>query len=426
MFENKKPPAWLRLDNAAKIFPSTGKKSDTNVFRFACILKQAVEPETLQKALEQTLRLFPSFSSVLRRGLFWYYLELGEVSVQVHEECEAPCASLYDATKHGALFRVTYWGCRINLEIYHVLADGTGAMQFLQNLVTAYLALKEPSLAGVMPSGTPVMERGRDGFQKYYEKPQEKNTMLNTRAFRLHGDKREDNRVQVIEGIASTKAVLDAAHRHNATLTVYLTALLFCAIHETMYRTDEKRDVVISVPVNLRPYFPSETARNFFCLMDVRYNFQKSGDAFEDILHAVAKEFEAALNPEALRRRMNSFASLERNPFVRIAPLVLKDPVLRISRGLSDRCATMVISNVGRMIMPPETQPYIEYFSVLTGTYDMQICMCSFGENLQLGFTSAYTDTAVQREFFTALTKQGVPVKILTNEFGAQAPGEGE
>ena len=45
------------------------------MFRFACQLNERVEQEILQQATEKTLETFPIFRSVLKHGLFWYYLE---------------------------------------------------------------------------------------------------------------------------------------------------------------------------------------------------------------------------------------------------------------------------------------------------------------------------------------------------------------
>ena len=52
---NGKNPQWSRLDNAAKIFPSTSTSRDSKVFRFACQLREEVEPEILQHALDRTM-----------------------------------------------------------------------------------------------------------------------------------------------------------------------------------------------------------------------------------------------------------------------------------------------------------------------------------------------------------------------------------
>ena len=43
---------WRSLENTAKIFPATSGKKDERVFRISCQLKEMVDPEKLQKALD--------------------------------------------------------------------------------------------------------------------------------------------------------------------------------------------------------------------------------------------------------------------------------------------------------------------------------------------------------------------------------------
>ena len=66
---------WNKLDNAAKIFPPTTTNRDPKVFRFACELYDMVDPEVLQAALDKTMKQFPFYKSILKKGLFWYYFE---------------------------------------------------------------------------------------------------------------------------------------------------------------------------------------------------------------------------------------------------------------------------------------------------------------------------------------------------------------
>ena len=44
------------------------------------------------------------------------------------------------------LFRVTYYKYRINLEVFHVLTDGMGGINFLKELTYQYLRLVHPEL----------------------------------------------------------------------------------------------------------------------------------------------------------------------------------------------------------------------------------------------------------------------------------------
>ena len=123
---------WSRLENAAKIFPSTTSREDTKVFRFTCELTEMVQEAPLQAALEETLEIFPFYRYSLRRGLFWYFYEESREKPVVREEHLPPCSKLYHPDRHGLLFSVTYYRCRINLEVYHSLTDGTGALAFLR------------------------------------------------------------------------------------------------------------------------------------------------------------------------------------------------------------------------------------------------------------------------------------------------------
>ena len=133
---------WRSLDNAAKIFPSASGGHDTNVFRFYCELNETVEHKYLQEALDKTIESFPIYRSVMKRGLFWYYLEDSTIKPVVEMENKYPCSKIYDKDVKKLLFRVTYYEKRINLEVYHVLTDGTGAEEFLKILVSNYLLIK--------------------------------------------------------------------------------------------------------------------------------------------------------------------------------------------------------------------------------------------------------------------------------------------
>ena len=86
---------WRKLDNAALAFPPATDKNDTRVFRMYCELKETVDPEILQTALDHTMEKYPLYQAVLRKGLFWYYLERRDIRPLVKPETETPCSDLY-------------------------------------------------------------------------------------------------------------------------------------------------------------------------------------------------------------------------------------------------------------------------------------------------------------------------------------------
>ena len=191
MFEQKRA-YWRSLDNAAKLFSAASSPKDTRVFRFYCELKEEVKEEILQEALNQTIQKYPVFLSVMRKGLFWHYLEKSELRPVVREEYKEPCSSLYVRDKKTLLFEVTYYKKRINFEVFHALTDGTGAMHFLMELVKDYLqeAHPEEELPELFPdeniTGGDMEE---DSFSQYYSSDAPRKRESKKPAFQLKGEK---------------------------------------------------------------------------------------------------------------------------------------------------------------------------------------------------------------------------------------------
>nr|WP_319488801.1 hypothetical protein [uncultured Caproiciproducens sp.] len=415
---SRKTVGWNSLDNAAKIFPPTSDKRDTKVFRFACELFEPVQPEALQTALNQTMDVFPFFRSILKGGLFWYYLERSDIRPLVKTESNPPCSVIYDPNHRGLLFEVSYYRNRINFEVYHALTDGTGALQFLRFLVFYYLVnvhAADFKSQPVFEYDASMMQKSDDSFQKYYSAVK-KHERKKRFAYKLKGYKISENRIRVIEGVVSVKSVLNEAHRYHTTLTVFLSAVLLCSISREMSQQDKKRPVVLSVPVNLRKYFASETTRNFFSVVDVDYDFQQNSEALTDVIAYLSDFFSRELTAERLGARLNTFASLEHNIFARATPLVVKDIILKIAYDRSASESTASLSNVGRVDMPEQIASYIRLFDVFVSTKKVQICMCSFGDHLTISFTSPFVSAEIQKNFFRTLTEMGIFVELAANK----------
>lgn len=419
MMSQTRTPGWRRLDNAAKIFPPTSNKQDTKVFRFACRLKEDIEPELLQEALEKTMKSFPLYASIIKKGLFWYYFENSRLKPRVEEERKSPCSVLYHEDRKNLLFQVSYYKKRINLEIYHALSDGVGALQFLKSLVCHYLVLRHPEVFhNQMPEidyDASNAEKETDGFKAHYSKGKSgKNPSLG-RAYKIKGEKIDNEVLKVINGVVSVKAVLETARQYQTTLTVYLAALLIASIGKEMAIKDRKRPVVISVPVNLRPYFKSASARNFFSVVNVPYYFGEKEPDLEEIIMYLKDFFKKEITTEKFQLRLNRLVALEHNYVTRAIPLVLKKPTLRIAHHLATNEVTSSFSNIGKITMPKVVEEYIDAFDVYVSTTKVQICLCSYGDKLSISFTSPFVNSQVEKHFFRALSRKGMTVELSTN-----------
>ncbi len=420
---------WSRLDNAAKIFPSTSRGTDTRVFRFGCELWETVDGVVLQHAVDKAIQEFPDFCRVLKKGIFWYYLEDCLLQPVVLPESNPPCHSMDIEDAKSLLFEVTYYRNQINLDMYHALSDGTGAMQFLKTILYHYLLEKHrgqfPDEIFLPDHDIPISRRSEDGFQKYYQKRKLPGAARSQRAYHLTGIRRQDETLLFLEGIASVQQVLQAAHNYHTTLTVFLLAVFLEAVHREMTLQEEEWPVIINIPVNLRNYFPTESAKNFFGMITVQVDFRRQAKSFDDLVSLLDSSFREQLQKEQLSIRMNSLAALEHNLFVRLAPLPVKNIVLRLARRIRDKGETCAVSNVGRIILPPEFVPYVKQFHVFASTLKLQFCLCSFEDRLQMGFSSAFAGTDIQRNFFRFLTEQDIDVEIACNDFYLEKGEEG-
>ena len=423
MFEQKRA-YWRSLDNAAKLFSAASSPKDTRVFRFYCELKEEVKEEILQEALNQTIQKYPVFLSVMRKGLFWHYLEKSELRPVVREEYKEPCSSLYVRDKKTLLFEVTYYEKRINFEVFHALTDGTGATEFLRELVKNYLYLiHEEDLEPVELSNQylTVKDQEDDSFSRYYDPDFPRKKKKKIRAVQIKKGGKGYEELQINEASMSVKELLGIAREKKVSMSVLLTAAFICAIHEEMSRMQEKKPVILMVPVNLRKIFPSDSMLNFFGYIEPGYQFGGGKDSFEDVLEAVKLYFQENLSKEHMAGRMNELIAIEKHKILKWAPLELKNRCIRAGAKMAEQEVTAVLSNMSVVKMPEDYAQYIEKFGVYTSTNRTELCICSFQDTLSLGFTSRYDSTNIQRNFYRILKELGASVKVAEPDFPEDA-----
>lgn len=423
MFEQKRA-YWRSLDNAAKLFSAASSPKDTRVFRFYCELKEEVKEEILQEALNQTIQKYPVFLSVMRKGLFWHYLEKSELRPVVREEYKEPCSSLYVRDKKTLLFEVTYYKKRINFEVFHALTDGTGATEFLRELVKNYLYLiHEEDLEPVELSNQylTVKDQEDDSFSRYYDPDFPRKKKKKIRAVQIKKGGKGYEELQINEASMSVKELLGIAREKKVSMSVLLTAAFICAIHEEMSRMQEKKPVILMVPVNLRKIFPSDSMLNFFGYIEPGYQFGEGKDSFEDVLEAVKLYFQENLSKEHMAGWMNELIAIEKHKILKWAPLELKNRCIRAGAKMAEQEVTAVLSNMSVVKMPEDYAQYIEKFGVYTSTNRTELCICSFQDTLSLGFTSRYDSTNIQRNFYRILKELGASVKVAEPDFPEDA-----
>ena len=412
---------WEKLDNAAHLFPVIAGEKMTNVYRLSAILKEPVIPELLQQALDIVLPQFDGFNMRVRYGVFWrYFEENGNPAPPVREEFNYPCRFIRPYQNNEYLFRVTYYRYRINLEVFHVLADGSGGFNFLKELVYQYLRLKYPDLLGKngnrLSVGTTLNRE--DGFQGNFRK-NAKLQYKSQRAYRIGGERLPEGELGVMHGYMQIPQLKEICRRYGASINEYLVACYTWSIYkECLNGMPSKDPVRVAVPVNLRSYFESNTTKNFFSMISAEFHPREESYTFEQVLREIQTSLHKQMNRDHLEKVFSYSVAKQKNPLLRLIPLPLKGLAMRQVYGRSAMANTSTITNVGSITVVEPYQSYIDMFSVIlpiSKGQSIKGAISSYKEKLVFTFSYHLSDTAIQRRFFHTLVQDGVKLKIETN-----------
>ncbi len=424
--QKKTDREWYKLDLSAIVYPTLQRRDFSSVYRLSVLLREDVRPDVLQRALDMTLPRFPTYKAAIRKGLFWRYLEPNNrPGPFVQEDVKNPCQPMYFKANNRYLVRVYYYGRRISLEAHHSLGDGTGGMCVLQTLTAVYLRLlghEEIENEGFVLNieEKPDAEELEDAYMRYAN-AKVCPPRLGEHAYRVRGTKEPFYTLNIIDGIMSVSEVMKVAKSYHATITEYLNAVLLYALLTRQERDWHLRlhPVKIAMPVNLRRFFPSRTLRNFITMIYPGVDPRLGEYSFEEIVSHVHNYMRYYLNEKFLRGDITTNAATQRNPFIRVVPLFIKDFVVRLFyTKVQDRNSSAGLTNMGALHVPDGMKPYIERFDIYMGQPFSSRTNCaviSFEDTLTVNFASSIVEADVERYFFCKLVQDGIHVKIESN-----------
>lgn len=416
---------WMRLDNAALIFPAVRRRRWANAFRVSATLAEPVDPAVLQQAVEDLMPRFPSMYVRLRTGVFWYYLEELETPPTVHEDYAYPLTLMQNKELHTCCLRVMYFRDRIAVEFFHSLTDGTGGMTYLKTLTARYLTLKYgveiPPEEGVLDwQEAPKPEELEDSFVRNTN-----GVVLNDHepdALRMTGT-REYDFLYLTTGVIPTEALLEAAHRYQSTITVFLAAVLEQSILE--YQAErcpnrkKRKPVKVTIPINLRRLYGSKTLRNFVLTLNPGVDPRMGDYTLEELCKVMAAQLAAEGTPQQMAGRIAANVTPQQIAAIRAVPLWLKNIIMGIiytQRGETKGCINL--SNLGPVRLPAPMTPYVRRMEFIIGpqrTYPNNCSIASFGGETYVNIIRNIREPELERRFYSRLVELGVPVLIESN-----------
>lgn len=417
---------WLQLDNAAKIYPAAMRRNWTAMFRVSAELTEAVDPYMLAQAQQRLLKRVPSIAVRLKRGLFWYYMEHIPTQPAVQRDVSNPCVRIDMKHNMGFMFRVRYYDNRIALEIFHALADGSAGLTILKTLVAEYLRIRYgasiPAEQGVLDcADAPKSDEMEDAYRRFARSVSR--TRSESNAFYLRGTDLARDDIRITTAMIPSEELLSRARALHVSLTEYLTAVLILAADGLQrgsgVREKRQKPVKVCVPVNLRAFYKTRTLRNFASYINPGIDPRLGAYTLEEVCAIVHHTMGLEATEKNLNAKFTTNILDEKNRFLRITPLAIKNVVMRaIFQMQGDRQSTTSLSNLGVVRLPDEMSRYVTRMDFILGPLwrNRVVFAClTYQGQCYINCTRCIKETMLERAFFTSLVKLGVHVRVESN-----------
>lgn len=404
---------WRKLDNVAKIF-SLDDKNNTNIFRYSIILKQNINKNLLQQALTKTLDCYTAFKVKIGSGMFWNYLEYNSKDPIVTKEDAIPCEHINFKKNNDYLFKITYYKKKINIDIFHVLTDGAGAIRFLKCIIYNYLNLKHQ-----LPYT--IKEDNNISYQDEYLKNYDKSIKVNNNydlSYQIKGkiNKKINNTYHHIINLQEIKKI---CQKYKVTITEYVTAVYIYAMYSSLCKKKLKKEITVTIPIDLRKYYQVDTLSNFFVCANINPKIiEKKLTTFDEILNEVHKDFQEKLNKEKVKSYLTRDVNLGTSIYVRVVPLCLKKIFINTIINLASQVSTSTVSNVGTIDIDTKYQKYIDNVLTLVmpnRNEKIKCTICSFSNKLNITINSIIDDNKFEHKFFEILKTHINNIKLESN-----------
>ena len=418
---------WMRLDNAAKIYPAAKRRNWNNFFRISATLTEPIDTGVLASALDVTARRFPSIAVRLRRGVFWYYLEEIPKTPSIQPEKSCPLAHAPFHEVRQCAFRVLVYKNRVAVEFFHALTDGTGALVFVKTLLAEYLSekygLSVPAEKGVLGRlEEPSPEELEDSFARYAGDVTA--SRAESTAYHLTGTPERDGYKNLVTMMIPAEKLRACAKEHGVSVTELLCAAMMQAIGELQAEkvpnVRHRKPVKVLIPVNLRNLFPSRSLRNFASYITPEIDPRMGDCSFSELCSLVHHKMGLENNRRTMRAKFAANVASERSPILRVMPLFIKNIAMKAVFDAVGECKScLCLSNLGRVELPEVMVPYVQRMDFIIGVQARAPHDCgvvTWGDTVYINCIRSIQEPELEYRFYRVLHRLGLPVKVESNQ----------
>lgn len=419
-----KKQSW-KLDNAALIFPAIQTGSHNMLFRISADFAEEIDQKVLSQALSDVADRFPHFKVRLRVGAFWYYFDPNDNALPLEQDVINPLRRMDFSRQGGYMFRIRYGSHRIAGEFFHSLCDGTTALIFMRTLWARYLylaghteVLPSPE-KGILDCNDKISEAElEDAFVKYAERGAGAKRK-ESKAWHLKGERHSHGNVEYVCFSVDASLLYQKAKEIGVTVNEYVTACIIETLYGIQKNTLSRGEIKVSVPVNMRRYYSTETLRNFSLYTNVGIDPKCGEYDFATIAKEVSAMLKYKLQPKLMSAQMATNVGDERNVAVRAVPLFVKNIVMHtVYLTASENQFTTNYSGLGVVSLTPEMEKYITGMCFMLGAprcNSSQASGLTYKGRFYLTVTEVLKDKSFRRNLAKCFVEKGFEVQIEDN-----------
>ncbi len=369
----------------------------------------------VKKACTETLQCFPRFSgkAVIAADGKGVLLNRNTKELPVSEE-ENPKELGTDET-NDYLFRVIVSENRLSFVAYHSLGDGLLFVRFFVQLLSHYL--KEEGMDIAVEE--PLLSQGKD-FQTLFEKPEEGLRDVMAEAPKLPAVGRDDlffdPRDDALYGkrdFYTWRLLWDAGELKTVLSEYAVTPLVFFQVLISEILREQcavgERVIEGGFAIDLHQRLHSRSQCEFGTLSLLHYHPEYDALSFEEKLLRTKEELDLRMELPAIRYeldQMNSYAADTLKYFDLRKPEVIRAFLRKREKGGS----TFFISNLGRLMMPPELAERIIGINIYSppAGYEGNYYLYSLADQSVLTYTGNSTSHQVMERLREKLEEHGV------------------
>jgi NRPS condensation-like uncharacterized protein len=167
--------------------------------------------------------------------------------------------------------------------------------------------------------------------------------------------------------------------------------------------------------------FSSKTMRNFTLFVMPEIDLRLGHYTFDEILKSVYHQTMLETDEKLINKNISRNVGSEKKLYVRGIPLFLKSMILRLkyySLGTSQYSG--VITNLGKIELPPEMARLIDYFIMTPPPPNKMLkvnCgVAGFGEKLILSFGNVTQSQDFEKRFLQFLKDNNISAEVITTK----------